>query len=66
MGGKADKKQFNLPNSILIKQGFYCSSSLLNVGEGTGLADTFILAYAPVGVDFSIVDYRFVEALKKQ
>lgn len=44
------KRQFNLPNSILIKQGFYSSSSLLNVGEGTGLADTFILAYAPVTI----------------
>lgn len=47
---KQIKKQFNLPKSILIKQGFYCSSSLLNVGEGTGLADTFILAYAPVTI----------------
>ena len=47
---KKIKKQFNLPNSILIKQGFYSSSSLLNVGEGTGLADTFILAYAPVTI----------------
>ena len=42
---KQIKKQFKLPNSILIKQGFYSSSSLLNVGEGTGLADTFILLY---------------------
>lgn len=47
---KQIKKQFKLSNSILIQQGFYCSSSLLNVGEGTGLADTFILAYAPVTI----------------
>lgn len=46
---KLIKKQFKLPNSILIKQGFY-SSSLLYIGEGTGLADTFILAYAPVTI----------------
>lgn len=46
---KQIKKALRLPKSILIKQGFYCSS-LLNVGEGTGLADTFILAYAPVTI----------------
>lgn len=46
---KQIKKQFKLPNTILIKQGFYCSS-LLKVVEGTGLADTFILAYAPVTI----------------
>ena len=47
---KQIKKQFKLSNSILIQQGFCSSSSLLKVGEGTGLADTFILAYAPVTI----------------
>lgn len=47
---KQIKKALRLPKSILIKQGFYCSSDLLKVGEGTGMADTFILAYAPVTI----------------
>lgn len=43
-------KQMGLPTSTLIKQGFYCSSYLLSVGKNTGLADLFILAYAPVRI----------------
>ena len=41
---KRIKKILHIPNSVLIKQGFFCTSTWLKVGEGTGLADTFIIA----------------------
>lgn len=41
-------KEFNLPLSTSISQGFYLSAPNINVGEHTGLGDTFILAFAPV------------------
>ena len=47
---KRIKKILHIPNSVLIKQGFFCTSTWLRVGEGTGLADTFIIAYAPITI----------------
>lgn len=44
------KKMLGLPMSTSISQGFYCSAPNINIGEHTGLGDTFILAYAPVKI----------------
>jgi len=41
-------KIYNIPLSTIIYKDFYCSAPNLSVGENVGLADTFILAYAPV------------------
>jgi len=41
-------KIYNIPLSTLINRDFYCSAPNVTVGENVGLADTFILAYAPV------------------
>lgn len=43
-------KYYNLPESTSIYKNFYCSSQNLFVGKNVGLADTFILAYAPVRI----------------
>lgn len=43
-------KEFNLPLTTSISKGFYCSAPLLQVGENTGLGDTFIIAYAPITI----------------
>lgn len=39
-----------IPQSSAISPGFYCSAPNIEVGEHTGLGDTFILAYAPVRI----------------
>jgi maltose O-acetyltransferase len=41
-------KIYKIPLSTLIYRNFYCSDPNMTVGENVGLADTFILAYAPV------------------
>ncbi|POY38119.1 acyltransferase [Flavobacterium alvei] len=41
-------KLFNLPLTTTFNEGFYCSAPILQVGNNVGLADTYILAYAPV------------------
>jgi maltose O-acetyltransferase len=43
-------KYFNLPLSTSYYKGFYSSAPNLLVGENVGLADTHILAYAPVTI----------------
>lgn len=51
--GWANKKLkhiLGLPVSTAINQGFWCSAPNIEVGEYTGLGDTFILAYAPVRI----------------
>ncbi|WP_430936218.1 acyltransferase [Saccharicrinis sp. 156] len=44
-------KAFDLPESTSINKDFYSSSPNLVVGENVGLADTFIIAYAPVTIE---------------
>jgi maltose O-acetyltransferase len=41
---------FNFPKTTSLNERFYCSSSLINIGENVGLADTYILAYAEVSI----------------
>lgn len=41
-------KSFNLPSTTTFNDGFYCSAPILQVGNNVGLADTNIIAYAPV------------------
>ncbi len=41
-------KLFHLPLSCSWNKDFYCSSSNIIIGANVGLADTFILSYAPV------------------
>lgn len=41
---------FSLPKSTTINNGFYCSAPTLKIGQNVGLADTFIVAYAPVTI----------------
>lgn len=51
--GWANKKLkhiLGLPVSTAINKGFWCSAPNIEVGEYTGLGDTFILAYAPVRI----------------
>jgi len=43
-------RNFNLPLSVSYNKRFFSSATNLNVGEKVGLADTFILAYAPVTI----------------
>lgn len=43
-------RAFKLPLTTSFNEGFYCSAPIINVGENVGLADTFILAYAPVTI----------------
>lgn len=47
---KTLKRRLGIPLSTAINQGFYCSAPNIEVGEYTGLGDTFILAYAPVKI----------------
>jgi maltose O-acetyltransferase len=42
------RKAFKFPLTTSFNEGFYCSTPLITIGENVGLADTFILAYAPV------------------
>ena len=44
------KRKLGIPFSTAINMGFYCSAPNIEVGEHTGLGDTFILAYAPVKI----------------
>ena len=44
------KCRLRIPLSTAINQGFYCSAPNIEVGDHTGLGDTFILAYAPVRI----------------
>ncbi len=50
-------KSFGLPFSTSFNKDFYCSAPNIKVGNNVGLADTYILAYAPVfigeGTSFS-------------
>jgi maltose O-acetyltransferase len=41
-------KIYNFPESTSINNKFYLSAPLAEIGNNVGLADTFILAYAPV------------------
>jgi maltose O-acetyltransferase len=43
-------KMFNIPLSSSWHKSFYCSSHLIDVGENVGLADTYILAFAPIKI----------------
>ncbi|CAM4100114.1 DapH/DapD/GlmU-related protein [Zobellia roscoffensis] len=43
-------KTYEIPLSTTINKDFYCSAPNLNLGTHVGLADTFILAYAPVSI----------------
>lgn len=43
-------KAFNLPTSTSYGSKFYCSAPNIKIGSNVGLADTFILAYAPVEI----------------
>lgn len=43
-------KTFKMPLTTSFNSSFYCSSSNMILGENVGLADTFILAYAPVTI----------------
>ena len=40
----------HLPDSVSINQGFYCSAPNIEVGENTGLGNTYILAWARVKI----------------
>jgi len=39
---------FKFPKSTTFNEGFYCTTSLISLGQNVGLADTLIIAYAPV------------------
>lgn len=41
---------YKIPTSSSIKTGFYCSAPNIFVGNNVGLADTYILAYAPIKI----------------
>jgi maltose O-acetyltransferase len=41
---------YDIPLSTTFNKNFYVSAPLLNLGNNVGLADTFILAYAPVTI----------------
>ncbi|MDP1817348.1 MAG: DapH/DapD/GlmU-related protein [Leadbetterella sp.] len=43
-------KVYNIPFSTSFGSGFYCSAPNVSLGENVGLADTLILAYAPVRI----------------
>jgi maltose O-acetyltransferase len=43
-------KSYKIPVSTSFNKDFYCSAPNLFLGENVGLADTFILAYAPVTI----------------
>lgn len=43
-------KEFNLPQSTTISQGFYCSAPNISVGENTGLGNLYIRAVGKVTI----------------
>lgn len=43
-------KIYGLPQSTSINNNFYLSAPNLKIGKNVGLADTFILAYAPISI----------------
>lgn len=43
-------KAFRIPASVAIQPGFYCSAPNIEVGECTGLGNTYILAMAKVKI----------------
>jgi len=43
-------KFYHIPQTTSFNKDFYCSAANLFLGEHVGLADTFILAYAPVTI----------------
>lgn len=43
-------KEFNLPSTTAISQGFYCSTPNLSVGNNTGLGNTYIRAIGKVTI----------------
>jgi maltose O-acetyltransferase len=51
------KRSYNLPPSTHINKGFYCTAPLLKIENNVSLADTFIVAWAPIiigkGTSFS-------------
>jgi maltose O-acetyltransferase len=47
---KAIIKAFNFPVTTTFNEGFFCSAPNISIGENVGLADTYILAYAPVTI----------------
>lgn len=44
------RKFFCLPKSTTLNKDFYCSAPNITVGENVGLADVYILAYAPISI----------------
>lgn len=47
---KLIRRYFRMPKSVNMTQGFYCSSSLLDVGENTGLGNLHIVAWTKVTI----------------
>lgn len=43
-------RYLRLPNSVNLLKGFYCNSTLLDVGEHTGLGNLHVIAYAKVTI----------------
>jgi maltose O-acetyltransferase len=43
-------REFKFPITTSLNEGFYSSSQLISIGDNVGLADTYILAYAPVNI----------------
>ena len=44
------KRYYKMPASVAIYPGFNCSSSMIQVGENTGLGNLKIIAWAPVSI----------------
>ena len=44
------RRYFGMPKSVNMTRGFYCSSSLLEIGENTGLGNLHIVAWAKVTI----------------
>ena len=47
---KIPLREFKFPITTSLNEGFYSSSQLISIGDNVGLADTYILAYAPVNI----------------
>lgn len=43
-------KIWRVPRSTTFNKEFFISAPLLNIGENVGLADTYIVAYAPINI----------------
>jgi maltose O-acetyltransferase len=41
---------FKFPSTTNFNKGFYCSSPKIKIGENVGLADTYIIAHAPISI----------------